>query len=256
MNPDFFDFYSRHYGDRWPLLLEAFLEKTNSIKLQFSDSLEPYFLDEASQFAAQCLEVEPGMSVLDMCAAPGGKSLVLASTLAGEGTLQCNDRSPERRIRLQHALENTLPADWRSIIKVTGYDASRFGLHCKESYDRILLDAPCSSERHVVQSPKHLAQWSEKRTKRLSIEQGSLLASAVDALSVGGVVVYSTCALSPLENDAVVQKIMKKRKGKIRLMEISLGFEGAERTEFGVHILPDRCKGRGPIFCAKLEKID
>lgn len=255
MNSDFFDFYSKHYGDRWPLLLEALFKESHPIELRYSDTLQPYFLDEASQFAATCLDVQPGMSVLDMCAAPGGKSLVLASALAGQGSLQCNDRSPERRVRLQHVLENSLPADWISIIKVTGYDASRFGLHCKGQYDRILLDAPCSSERHVVQSPKHLEQWSLNRTKRLSIEQGSLLASAVDALAPGGCLIYSTCALSPFENDVVVQKILKKRKENIRVVNISPSIAGAELTQFGVHILPDRSEGRGPIYCAKLEKV-
>ena len=255
MNSDFLDFYSKHYGDRWPLLLEALFKETHPVELRFSDSLQSYFLDEASLFAAKCLDVQPVMAVLDMCAAPGGKSLVLASQLAGQGSLQCNDRSPERRIRLQHVLENTLPAAWHSIIKVTGYDGSRFGLHCKGQFDRILLDAPCSSERHVIQSPKHLEQWSLNRTKRLSVEQGSLLASAVDALALGGVLVYSTCALSPFENDAVVEKILKKRKEKIRVMNISPSIDGSDSTSFGVHILPDRSEGRGPIYCAKLEKI-
>lgn len=255
MNSEFNDFYCKHYGDRWPLLLESLFKESHPIELRFSNSLQPYFLDEASQFAAKCLDVEPGMSVLDMCAAPGGKSLVIASVLAGQGSLQCNDRSSDRRIRLQHVLENTLPVEWLSNIKVTGYDGSRFGLYCKGQFDRILLDAPCSSERHVVQSPKHLEQWSLSRTKRLSVEQGSLLASAVDALAPGGLLVYSTCALSPFENDAVVQKILKKRKESIRLVNISPWIEGAEQTPFGVHILPDRSEGRGPIYCAKLEKV-
>lgn len=250
---EFFDYFEKIYGDRWPVLLEALKGEGQAVKLQFGEALEPYFLDEASVFAARTLGVEPGDDVLDMCAAPGGKTLVIASMLKGVGSLQSNDRSPDRRNRLRHVIENTLPDAWRSIINVTGYDGMKFGLHKKESYDKILLDAPCSSDRHVLNSPSHLEVWSEKRVKRLSVEQGALLASAVDALRPGGVIVYGTCALSPLENDAVVAKILKKRPS-MEVVTIENIPEGADRTELGVHVLPDRACGCGPIYCAKMRK--
>jgi len=250
---DFFDYYEKLFGDRWPALLESLKGEGCATELRFGEGLEPYYLDEASVFAAKALGVEPGDDVLDMCAAPGGKTLVIASQLKGEGSLQSNDRSPDRRLRLQHVIENSLPESWRSVIKVTGYDGMKFGLHKKECFDRILLDAPCSSDRHVLNSPAHLEVWSAKRVKRLSVEQGALLASAVDALKPGGTVVYGTCALSPLENDDVVRKILKKRPS-MRFVQIEDLLEGADRTEFGVHILPDRSQGRGPIYCAKLVK--
>ena len=250
---EFFNYYENLFKDRWPTLLEALKGEGKAQELRFGDALEPYYLDEASVFTAEALGVEPGMDVLDMCAAPGGKTLVIASKLMGLGSLQSNDRSPDRRNRLQNVIENTLPAEWRSIIKISGYDGVKFGLHKKESYDRILLDAPCSSDRHVLASPTHLAAWSSKRVKRLSVEQGSLLASAADALRPGGTLIYSTCALSPLENDEVVKKILKKRPSMQPVLIQNL-LPGADRTEFGVHILPDRSNGRGPIFCAKLAK--
>lgn len=251
---EFFDYFSDLYGERWPALHEALKGEGRAMELRFGDNLEPYYLDEASYFAARVLDVRPGMDVLDMCAAPGGKSLVIASMLQGQGFLQSNDRSPDRRLRLTHVLENSLPETWRGIIKVSGYDGMKFGLHRKESYDRILLDAPCSSDRHVLNSPAHLEVWSVKRVKRLSVEQGALLASAVDALRPGGVLVYGTCALSPLENDKVVEKILKKRPS-MRPAPIDDIPPGADRTEFGVHVLPDTSEGRGPIYCAKLTKF-
>ena len=172
---EFFDYFSQLYGERWPALLESLKGEGCATELRFGEGLEPYYLDEASVFAAESLGVLPGDRVLDMCAAPGGKSLVLASRLRGEGSLQSNDRSPDRRIRLSHVLENSLPEQWRSVISVTGYDGVKFGMHKKESYDRILLDAPCSSDRHVLNAPEHLKVWSVKRVKRLAVEQGSLL---------------------------------------------------------------------------------
>lgn len=252
---EFFDYFEQVYAERWPALLEALKGEGRAVELRFDGAAEPYYLDEASVFAAKTLSVEPGMAVLDMCAAPGGKSLILASMLKGEGSLQCNDRSPDRRIRLSHVLENSLPPEWRTNITVTGYDGVKFGLHKKESYDRILLDAPCSSDRHVLASPTHLAEWSSKRVKRLSVEQGSLLASACDALKPGGELVYGTCALAPLENDAVVAKILKKRPA-MEIVQVEELPEGADRTELGVHVLPDRTHGCGPIYCAKLRKRD
>lgn len=250
---EFFDYYEQLFGDRWPVLLESLKGESCFETLQFGEGLEPYYLDKASVFAAKALGVEPGMDVLDMCAAPGGKSLIIASMLQGQGSLQCNDRSPDRRERLKHVLENSLPKDWRSNISVSGYDGVKFGLHRKESFDRILLDAPCSSDRHVLNAPAHLEVWSAKRIKRLSVEQGSLLASAIDALRPGGTLVYGTCALSPLENDGVVSRILKKRP-EACAVEISDIPEGADRTDFGVHILPDRTNGSGPIYCAKIQK--
>lgn len=250
---EFFDYFEQVYGARWPALLDALKSEGRAIKLLFSENLEPYYLDEASVFAANALDVFPGMDVLDMCAAPGGKSLILASKLKGKGTLQCNDRSFDRRNRLLHVLENTLPLEWQKNINVTGYDGVKFGLHRKESYDCVLLDAPCSSDKHVLNSPTHLPEWSVKRIKRLAVEQGSLLASAVDALKLGGEVVYGTCALSPLENDAVVAKILKKRPN-MEVVKIENLMIGAERTEYGIQILPDNALGSGPIYCAKMRK--
>ena len=250
---DFFEYFEKIYGERWPQLLESLRGEASPVELSFGEGLAPYYLDSASVFAARVLGVNPGDDVLDMCAAPGGKTLVLASMLQGRGSLQSNDRSPDRRSRLHRVVDVSLPENLKSVVKVTGYDGVKFGLCRKECYDRILLDAPCSSDRHVLLSPVHLAEWSEKRVKRLSVEQGSLLASAVDALRESGTLVYGTCALAPLENDAVIAKILKKRPS----MEVSYIEEipeGADRTEFGVHILPDRAGGAGPIYCARLRK--
>lgn len=251
---DFYRFFSEYFGERWDGLLTALRGEPVYGAIRHPGK-EPYYLDEASLFAARALDVRPGMNVLDMCAAPGGKTLVLAEALRGTGSLQSNDRSPDRRLRLSHNLENTLPENLISTVKVSGYDGVRFGMFRKGEFDRILLDAPCSSERHVLESEKHLAEWSPKRIAHIAVTQGALLASAVDALKPGGRMVYGTCALTKMENDDVVRKILKKRKGKIRVLEIEPEIEGTDVTEFGLQMLPDRCGGRGPIYCAKLEKI-
>lgn len=250
---DFFEFYSDLFGARWPSLREALLGKNCPMEFRVGNS-KPYFLDEASYFTANALDVRPGLNVLDMCAAPGGKTLVLARALSGAGKLQSNDRSRDRRERLRKVIAESLPENLSKIVSITGYPGENFGRFCPKTFDRILVDAPCSSERHVLNSPEHLSSWGVGRIKRLSTEQGALLASAVDALLPGGFLVYSTCALSPNENDCVVEKILKKRAGLLEVVPLEILFEGSERTRYGLRMLPDKCAGRGPIYCAKLKK--
>ncbi len=198
------------------------------------------------------MEVQPGQQVLDLCAAPGGKSLVLALALGGRGELTANDRSSARRARLHRVLEEHLPPELYGTVKVTGRDAVSWGIHQPDRYDRVLLDAPCSSERHVSESPKHRERWSESRTKVLARQAYAMAASALLTVKPGGLVVYSTCALSPLENDAVMDRLLK-RKGDILEM-LPAHAPWGEPTGRGWQIWPDRAEGRGPIDFARFRK--
>lgn len=232
--------YAALFGPRWPALRAALVEPAAPVPL--SDGLlQPYWLDAASVRAARALQVAPGHRVLDLCAAPGGKTLVLALALDGEGLLVSNDRSPERRRRLRAVLDQHLPPRLRSTVTVTGHDGSRWGLREPQGYDRVLLDAPCSSERHVLASPPHLALWSPARPRNLAHQGLALLCAAFDALRPGGLLVYSTCAVNPAENEAVVESLGRKRPG---------GFEVVEQ----VGVQPDRDAGEGPLYWAVLRR--
>lgn len=210
-----------------------------------------YLLDAASVIAARALEVSAGDRVLDLAAAPGGKSLVLAAALGAEGTLTANDRSGARRARLREVLDAYLPEAVRARVRVTGHDAARWALHEKDAYDRVLLDAPCSSERHVLADPKALAAWTPARPRQLAKRQYAMLAAAVDVARPGGRVVYGTCALSPEENDAVVARLARRRSDRVRVVPPAPGL--GEATEQGVALLPD-ATGYGPIYYAVLER--
>jgi len=245
----FDEWYGGFYGDRWPALKEA-LQK-DPVSVSFYQGLrKPYYLDESSVFAAKTLDARPGEIILDMCAAPGGKTLIIASALAGQGKLVANDRSAARRNRLRKVLTEHLPAEFLSTVTVTPHDASRWGLYEQDVYDRILLDAPCSSERHVIRSDTHLSRWSPARSRFLSNQAYAMLAAAYTAVKTGGIILYSTCALSPLENDGVVKKLLSKRKALI-VPVLSPG----EKTEYGVQISPDTEDGRGPMYISKIQKI-
>lgn len=216
--------------------------------------LDIYIMDPASVMVARALEVQSGDRVLDMCAAPGGKSLVLIEAMGDEGEIFCNDLSPERRERLKKVVQQYVPRNVRDRVWVTGKDGVQFGLKEPSSFDRVLLDAPCSGERHILENAAAQAEWSPRRTEHLASRQYSLLAAAFLAVKPGGRIVYSTCSISPTENDEVVRKLLKKKKTSVKLVEAPVGV-GGERTELGVAYMPDVC-GFGPLYLAVIEKTD
>ena len=237
----FDEHFAALYGERWPRL-KAALEVPAAPEALTQTLVKPYFLDGASVRAAVALGVRPGDKVLDLCAAPGGKSLVLAMALAGDGSLTANDLSSDRRARLHRVVDEHLPSDLRACVHITGRDATRWGLYEQNAYDRILLDAPCSSERHVLQSPKHLNVWTAHRTKALAQQGLALLCAGLDALKPGGVLVYSTCSISPTENEGVLERLKTKRPGLWELEDLSME-------------APDTHEGAGPLFWARLRKV-
>jgi 16S rRNA (cytosine1407-C5)-methyltransferase len=211
-------------------------------------------MDRASVLAAASLRLPEEGLILDACAAPGGKSLVLASHMANGARLLCNELSRERRRRLINVLDEHLDKEIQRRVSVSGFDAAAAGGRKSEwnRFDAILLDAPCSSERHVIQSPKALAEWKPARPRSLSLRQWSLLSAAFLLLKSGGALVYATCALSPEENDGPVSKLLEKYPGEAELDkdDSTLG----EKTRFGRLILPDESDGMGPMYVARVRK--
>ena len=216
--------------------------------------LDFYLMDPASIFAARALETQAGDRVLDLCAAPGGKSLILAEALTEAGELVANELSPQRRARLRAVIEDYLPESVRARVRVSGHDGARWCLHETAAFDRILLDAPCSGERHLLANPEEFELWSPARSKNLAVRQYALLASAIVVVKPGGRVVYSTCSISPSENDDVIARLLKRRAGEAKVVAAS-GFEIGEATEYGWSIMPDRT-GFGPLYFSILERTD
>lgn len=240
------------YGSRWESLKHSLLETSKPI--EYSKNLtKSYFLDEASVLVASLLPIQPKDDVLDMCAAPGGKTLVLATSLGKSGTLTANDRSSSRRARLHRVLNDHLHEEHRMLVKVTSHDATKWSLYETDAYDAILLDAPCSSERHVIQDPKALSQWSPSRTKRLAQQQFAMLVAALDAVRVGGHILYSTCSISVHENQEVIKKLHTRRPG--RFFEVEFDLPYSEALEHGSMILPDTSDNRGPLYASLLRRI-
>lgn len=246
----FEEYYSALYGLRWPSLRASLLEDERE-KVSPEGLKNPYYMDYSSLVTASLLPVKPGMKILDMCAAPGGKSLVLALALRGSGSLTSNDRSPERRRRMRDVFSLCLPDDSVSV-RITGFNAGSWGLYEKNEYDCVLLDAPCSSERHVMKDPKYLSLWSPSRPKRLMTEAYAMLSSALMAVREGGYILYSTCSINRGENEDVIKKLFSRHKDEVEEMDCTV--DNSEALEYGRIILPDTAEGLGPMYSCLLRK--
>lgn len=285
-NEKFHSFFSQRYGERWETLWKSLLADEKQVRRRnpFSDAawdssrdikwlpgcqwqtpdssspqrsesglLDVYIMDPASVLVARALEVQSGDRVLDMCAAPGGKSLVLAENLVKSGELIANETSDPRRDRLMQVIRQYLPEKVRSRVWVKGIDGLQYGMREPTGYDRVLVDAPCSGERHLAENPKEFSYWSEKRTKSLAQKQYSLLTSAILAVKPLGRIVYSTCSLSPYENDEVIARLLKKKGDQVAVIQTSSPSPFAEQTEFGWVHLPDK-SDFGPLYYSVLNR--
>jgi 16S rRNA (cytosine1407-C5)-methyltransferase len=214
----------------------------------------PYFLDRASILASESLRIPDKGEMLDACAAPGGKTLVIASHMGQGVRLLSNELSGNRRRRLVKVLDEHADDALRGRITVSGFDAAalagRKTEHCR--FAAILLDAPCSGEAHVIQSEKALKQWTPARPRFLAKRQWALLSAAFLLLAPGGSLVYVTCAINDEENDGVASRLLKKYGDSAALDRPD--FAGGEETETGRVILPDRENGIGPMFVARFLK--
>jgi 16S rRNA (cytosine1407-C5)-methyltransferase len=253
LNDQFEAYYAAVYGNRWKDLRESLLGENDPVP--YGEGLvKPYMLDRASVLAAQSLDLSVEGPILDACAAPGGKTLVIASRMGERSSLLANELSGERRRRLAKVLDKHLPPELRGRVRVAGFDAAAAGGRASERgrFAAVLLDAPCSSERHVLGSEKAMAAWTPARPRFLAKRQWALLSSAFLLLRGGGSLVYATCALSPEENDAVVSRLLEKYGDQV-LLE-GPGFSEGEPTQHGRLILPDRSRGMGPMYVARIRK--
>lgn len=247
-----FDLEKIKEGVYW--LSDSFQKNHKEIMRDDCHILDYYIMDPASYLAAEHFPISESDKVLDMCAAPGGKGLILAEKVFLHGELILNELSEARRDRLIKVVKNYIPREKRNSIWVKGWDAQFYGLKMPETFDKILLDAPCSGERHLIESEKDIFEWSLKKSERLAVRQYSLLASAYMALKPGGLMMYSTCSLNPIENDKIIFKLLKKKK-KVKTKKIKWQIEHLipEETEFGYIFLPDKFSF-GPIYLSLCEK--
>ena len=209
-----------------------------------------YPQDEASAMAAYVLSPEKGETVIDMCAAPGGKTTYLAELMQGEGKIYAFDLY-EHKIKLIDELSKRLGVD---IISAAVKDAAVFDEKLKESADKILADCPCSGYGLFRKKPE--IKYN-KTTKELENLQLKILNNAAEYLKAGGELVYSTCTVNKAENIENI-KLFLKLHSEFKLCDITGYFGGKafyNADEGYVQILPGEY-GMDGFFIAKMKKTE
>jgi 16S rRNA C967 or C1407 C5-methylase (RsmB/RsmF family) len=249
-----------------------------------------YCMDLASMIAVEALGVTPGARVLDLCAAPGGKSLNLLYRMYPPGArnpsgyLVVNEPNAARRNRLREVVYSYSPPNLHSMLSVTSWDGTRLGRYADRKFSHILIDAPCSSERHVIQDAQEVLKWTKSKTKTASKRQFQLLWNGLQELEHAGTLVYATCSISHQENDEVVKLVLtkwnRKRKqyrakkddrnkpseeasasdsdndddfevpwyARAKISIVRREWPLGEPTKYGWIVLPDKAEGWGPIY--------
>jgi 16S rRNA C967 or C1407 C5-methylase (RsmB/RsmF family) len=220
-----------------------------------------YLQEPSAMLPAEVLDARPGERVMDLCAAPGGKSTRLAEAMGGQGLLFCNEIRPDRaRVLIRnlelHGVSNPI---------VLAEDPDRIADRLPSYFDRVLVDAPCSGEGMFRRDRHAVAGWERFGPPRCASMQDSILQATDRMLRPGGMLVYSTCTFTHEEDEGTIARFLSAHPGytviPIPLHEglspgISLPDEGglpvalAERT---VRIWPHRASGEGH-FCALLQK--
>ena len=209
-----------------------------------------YYIQEPSaMLVADALPIEPDDFVLDMCAAPGGKSCEIASRLTGEGVLIANDIEASRaRILSENierfGLDNTI---------VTNVDPMRFTKQFQEAFDKIVIDAPCSGEGMFRKLEQAVDTWSEDKVLECAHIQKNLLKGAYDMLKQGGMVIYSTCTYSYEENEAMVHYAVDELGFELLPLSKSHGLCPGVDLDEVVRCYPHHYRGEGH-FIALLRK--
>lgn len=167
-----------------------------------------YYLQEPSAMTpASRLKVQPGERVLDLCAAPGGKATELGAALQGEGLLVANDINTARA----RALLRNLELFGISNSFVTNEPPHVLAERFPEFFHKIMVDAPCSGEGMFRKNPAVVDSWQEKGPEYFSKLQREIIVQAADMLLPCGMMFYSTCTFSPLENEKTITHLLKER---------------------------------------------
>lgn len=220
-------------------LMQTDLYRAGHIYIQSLSSMLPPLL----------LDPQPGEEILDLAAAPGSKTSQMACMMQNNGRIAAVEVVKSRFFKLRSNLQQ------QGVTCVDTYlkDGGLVWRHCKDRFDRVLLDAPCSSEgRFDPNIPDSFHYWSERKIKEMSRKQWKLLYSAFQCVKPDGVLIYSTCTFAPEENEAILNKLIKKFDDQVIIENIDLpiantaeGITEWQDKQFSpdisksIHILPD-----------------
>lgn len=216
-----------------------------------------YYIQEASAMIVGAVsDVQPGETVLDLCAAPGGKSSHLASKMNGQGLLVSNEIMPARAKILSRNIERMGITN----CVVTNESPDSLADHFPAFFDRIIVDAPCSGEGMFRKEEAAIPNWSLENVSLCASRQKDILTAADRMLKPGGTLVYSTCTFSRDEDEENVAWFLSRHANyeqddlssllgeKLEAWHLSKGFDGRS-----LRVWPHIADGEGH-FCARLHK--
>lgn len=196
---------------------------------------------------ARLLDAQPGERVLDLCAAPGGKSTQIAALMAGQGLLVCNEPVPNRAQILSRNVERMGVRNAVVVSALPDALAPRFPAF----FDRILVDAPCSGEGMFRRQPEARGEWDADSPHRCADRQMEILEQAAKMLRPGGTMVYSTCTFNDIENEGVLKRFLALHP-EFTLQPFAL--PGLPEAKDGyLHLYPHEMRGEGH-FVSRLNK--
>lgn len=221
-----------------------------------------YYIQEPSAMVpAELLDVHPGEKILDLCAAPGGKSTQIAAKLRGQGILLCNEIHPSRAGILSGNVERM----GISNALVTNETPKRLAEFFPTYFDRVLVDAPCSGEGMFRKNPAAGEEWSTENVRLCADRQDEILDFSASMLRPGGRLVYSTCTFAPQENEGSISRFLKRHEDFciLPLDKADMGLAdcdgvpewggGEPELKHALRLWPQRVKGEGH-FVALLQK--
>ena len=187
--------------------------------------------------AVALLQPQPGEKICDLCAAPGGKTTQIAAAMGGEGFLLCNEIHPQRSRILSRNIERMGVAN----ALVTNEAPAALAKKFQAFFDRVLVDAPCSGEGMFRKEEAAVTDWSQDAVQHCANRQREILESAAALLKAGGRLVYSTCTLTPDENERITVAFLRDHPIFVRIGEAETIFPvGGENDGFFCDLL-ERC---------------
>lgn len=208
-----------------------------------------FYIQEPSAMAVvSVLDPKPGEHVLDLCAAPGGKSTQIAGRMQGKGLLVSNEIVPSRARILSQNIERLGIAN----CVVCKEEPKRIADAFPMFFDRVLVDAPCSGEGMFRKDDTAIAEWSSENVAMCAARQKDILGQAAKTVCPGGVLVYSTCTFSVQENEEVIDWFVKEHP-EFTVEKIAI--DGVSCMEQTIRLWPHLIEGEGH-FAARLRRAD
>jgi len=260
--------YTSFYGDCWPEIKQELLKPAEYAlcsvtpkngELLFRDKLSyrlssntgqgdfDFYVDQEALFLFEIMELSSKDNFLDMFGSPGYLA-VLVSHMLKNLSFTTNGATPSSHQKLRSRITENASNVER--IRVTGWDAVKFGVAEASTYSKVLLVAPSSDEKVTFTDEKLLKKWTDKVTRQNAKKQLLNLISALSAATPGGTVFYVTKSMSPFENDEVVEKALKKSRTEPVAIKVSSKI--GRSTKYGIQILPHEAPF-GPLYVSKLK---